>query len=186
MSVLKILNMARIKYSGMFVSGIFGKIYNNISFQGYMKSKEKHMKKLGIDIKGALRYVASDAYFDGHDYSRIHLGEDIVISREVMFLVHDYSLGRAMSACGIKIQEGAKETPHIVDDIEIGDKCFIGARASILPGTKIGYGSIIGACTVVKGNIPEYSIVVGNPCRIIGDVRKWVNKNIENKGRDKR
>ena len=148
-----------------------------------MHAKEKHMKKLGIDIKGHLRYVSSDAYFDGHDYTKIHLGDDIIISREVMFLVHDYSLGRAMSACGIEFEEGSKTTPHTVNDITIGDKCFIGARASILPGTNIGYGSIIGACAVVKGEIPDFSIVVGNPCKIIGDVRVWVKKNAGDKMR---
>lgn len=46
----------------------------------------------------------------------------------------------------------------------------------ILPGTKIGKFCIIGAGSVVKGNIPDYSIVVGNPCKIINDTRKFGEK----------
>ena len=46
----------------------------------------------------------------------------------------------------------------------------------ILPGTKIWKICIIGAGSVVKGNIPDYSIVVGNPCKIINDTRKFWEK----------
>ncbi len=49
----------------------------------------------------------------------------------------------------------------------IEDDVWIGGNATILPGVTIGKGSIIGACSVVAKSIPEYSIVVGNPARII-------------------
>ena len=176
------MNMKRIWYqmkkqvTGLCVGGGIGKIYSIISFNGYMKSKTKHMIALGMQVEMPQRFIASDAYFDGHDYSLIKIYKDVTISREVMFLTHDYSLGRAMSACGISIREGAVETPHFAETISIGESSFIGARASILPGTSIGRGCIIGACAVVKGEIPDYSIVIGNPGKIVGDVREWVEK----------
>lgn len=139
-----------------------------------MKSKTKYMRSLGINIETPQRFISSDAYFDGHDYSLIKIDRDVTISREVMLLTHDYSLGRAMSACGIKISEGAVETPHFARAISVGESTFIGARASILPGSNIGKCCIIGACAVVKGEIPDYSIVVGNPGKIVGDTRQWV------------
>ena len=44
---------------------------------------------------------------------------------------------------------------------------WIGQNSLILPGSKIGDGVIIGASSVVGGEIPPYSIVAGNPARLI-------------------
>jgi len=51
--------------------------------------------------------------------------------------------------------------------IEIGDDSWIGANAVITAGSKIGKHCVIGAGAVVTGIIPDYSIAVGNPARII-------------------
>ncbi|MCD7710451.1 MAG: hypothetical protein LUI04_03750 [Porphyromonadaceae bacterium] len=51
--------------------------------------------------------------------------------------------------------------------MDIGDNCFIGAGAIILPGSRIGDNVIIGAGAVVKGEIPSNSVVIGNPCKIL-------------------
>lgn len=62
------------------------------------------------------------------------------------------------------------------NSVSIGENSFIGARVVILPGTQIGKLCIIGAGAVVKGDIPDYSVVVGNPCRIISDTRQYGEK----------
>jgi acetyltransferase-like isoleucine patch superfamily enzyme len=51
--------------------------------------------------------------------------------------------------------------------IETGVNCAFGAGAVVLADTKIGHGSIIGAGSVVGGTIPPFSVVVGNPARVI-------------------
>jgi len=51
--------------------------------------------------------------------------------------------------------------------ITIEDNVWIGFDAVVKPGTTIGRGSIIGSKSVVSGIIPPYSVVVGNPGRII-------------------
>lgn len=51
--------------------------------------------------------------------------------------------------------------------ITIGDGCWIGGGVIILPGVNIGNGSVIGAGSVVTKDIPENSVAVGNPCRVI-------------------
>ncbi|MDU6482017.1 MAG: acyltransferase [Paeniclostridium sordellii] len=51
--------------------------------------------------------------------------------------------------------------------IDIEDDVWIGARAIILPGVRIGKGSIIAAGSVVTKNVKPYSIVAGNPAKII-------------------
>lgn len=52
--------------------------------------------------------------------------------------------------------------------IIIEDDVWIGSRVIILPGVKIGGGSVIGAGAVVTKNVEPYSIVAGNPAKVIG------------------
>ncbi len=53
----------------------------------------------------------------------------------------------------------------------IGTNVWIGRSCIILPGTTIGDHSVIGAGSVVRGEIPARSIVAGNPGQIVGEVR---------------
>lgn len=59
----------------------------------------------------------------------------------------------------------------------IGNNVFIGADAIILHGVKIGNDVIIGAGALVTKNVPDNSVVVGNPGRVIGSVKDYINKN---------
>lgn len=51
--------------------------------------------------------------------------------------------------------------------VEIGNNVWIGDKASILSGVNIGEGAVIAANAVVTKNVPSYSIVAGNPAKII-------------------
>ncbi|MFR9524307.1 MAG: sugar O-acetyltransferase [Rikenellaceae bacterium] len=56
--------------------------------------------------------------------------------------------------------------------ITIGNNVWIGGGVTVLPGVEIGDNCVIGAGSVVVKSIPENSIAVGNPCRVIGSVPK--------------
>ena len=157
------------------VKGVIGKFYNYTNPSRYMRYYVKYLRKLGININGTPKYISSDAYFDGNDYSKITLGDNVTVSRETMFLTHDYSITTAMSAIGERIERGEGEL-YFSRPITVGDNVFIGARVSLLPGTTIGDNCIIGAGCVVKGKIPTDSIVVGNPAKVIGSVREFAEK----------
>lgn len=60
----------------------------------------------------------------------------------------------------------------IIHGADLGENCLIGMNAVVMDRAKIGAGSIIGALSFVKGDthIPERSLVVGNPARIIKEV----------------
>jgi acetyltransferase-like isoleucine patch superfamily enzyme len=53
-------------------------------------------------------------------------------------------------------------------NIQIGNDVWIGSQCTILSGVKIGNGVVVGAHSLINKDIPDYSIVVGSPARIIG------------------
>ena len=79
----------------------------------------------------------------------------------------------AVSTYPFNIFEGFKaKTPSasnlpLKGDTIIGNDVWIGQNATILPGVHIGDGAIIGANSVVGGDVAPYNIVVGNPAKVI-------------------
>jgi acetyltransferase-like isoleucine patch superfamily enzyme len=51
--------------------------------------------------------------------------------------------------------------------IVIGDNCVIGSHCIILPNTSIGANCIVGAGSVVRGKIPDESVIFGNPAKVV-------------------
>lgn len=64
----------------------------------------------------------------------------------------------------------------VEEPVEIEDYVFIGPRAIILPGVKIGKGAVVGAGAVVTKDVPAFKIVGGVPAKVIGE-RKNKNPN---------
>lgn len=56
---------------------------------------------------------------------------------------------------------------YIVKDVIIEENVWIGADVTILPGVMIGEGAVIGACSCVVKDVPQYAVVGGNPAKII-------------------
>jgi acetyltransferase-like isoleucine patch superfamily enzyme len=67
--------------------------------------------------------------------------------------------------------------------IQVGVNCFFGYDSSVIGNVNIGHGSIIGAKSVVLHDIPPFSIVVGNPAKVIKRFdflsKKWVSSGID-------
>lgn len=92
--------------------------------------------------------------------SPIRIGNDVMIAQRCMIIGGNHGMQRTdipMNSQG-EGRQGA---------IEIGDDVWIGAGTIILSPVTIGRGSVIGAGSVVTKAIPEYSVAVGNPARVI-------------------
>lgn len=55
--------------------------------------------------------------------------------------------------------------------VKIAAFTFVGPHVTIMPDTKIGKGSLVSAYAYVKGEFPDFSIIAGNPAKVIGDTR---------------
>lgn len=55
---------------------------------------------------------------------------------------------------------------NTVKSIEIGENAWLAAGVKILKGSKVGNGAVIGANSVVKGEIPDNAIAVGTPAKV--------------------
>jgi acetyltransferase-like isoleucine patch superfamily enzyme len=165
MNILRILNKSSfhmqkemIGLLAYFNSRLYMKCYNNL------------LRRHGFKLNGTPRFIAKSVRFD--DFSRITLGDRLVVSMNVHFLTHDYSYTTAL----ISIGEKPKTDIGILREINIGDNVFIGMNSILLPGTKIGNNVIIGAGSVVRGTVPDYSVVSGNPATVISDIHDFAIK----------
>lgn len=153
------------------------KIVDMITPRAYMKCFVHILRKSGMKINGMPRYISSDAWFD--NFAAITLSERTVISKQCVFLTHDYSPTTAFFTPPTE-SKYTNTDARIDGTITIKENVFVGFRAVILPNTTIGKNSIIGAGSIVKGNIPEGSVVVGNPAKVLCSIDEYKRKCIKN------
>jgi len=90
----------------------------------------------------------------------ISIGRDVMMGRDVTIMTVNHNFDRIdipMNQQGFKIEK----------PIVIGDDVWISDRVIILPGVKVGSHSIIAAGAIVTKEVPPYSIVGGNPAKVI-------------------
>jgi acetyltransferase-like isoleucine patch superfamily enzyme len=92
---------------------------------------------------------------------KVTIGRDCLIAPGVR--IADYN-GHPLRP-GLK-RAGAPTPPDEVEPVTIGDNVWIGENAFVQKGVHIGKDSIVGANSVVTKNVPEGTIVVGNPARV--------------------
>lgn len=98
--------------------------------------------------------IGDNAFLDGRD--KLIIGDYVDIASSVMVYNSEHDIN--------------SEDFHAIEaPVEIGDFCFIGPRAIILPGVKIGKGAVVAAGAVVTKNIEDLMIVGGVPAQPIGE-----------------
>ena len=90
---------------------------------------------------------------------KLKIGDDVTVSGNVLITNCDHSYEKV----GVHILE----QELIGKKTAIGDGCFIGYGAVIQAGTILGKQCVVGANAVVRGNFPDYSVIVGAPARIV-------------------
>ncbi len=128
--------------------------YNSVEYQ------RSRGAKIGEDV------ILIDSRIDDQFQYLLSIGNHVTITGATI-LTHDASTKRSLgfTKCG---------------RVDIGDDVFIGIGAIILPNTQIGSKVIIGAGTVVGRNIPDNSVVIGNPCKIVSSYDDYISRMKEN------
>ncbi len=98
----------------------------------------------------------------GPGHGRIAIGDDALFGPDVL-----------VTAAGYRFNDGHPVTDQAMDeaDVVLGNDVWIGAKCVILPGARIGDGAIVGAGSVVRGEIPAMSVAVGVPARVVATRR---------------
>jgi acetyltransferase-like isoleucine patch superfamily enzyme len=93
----------------------------------------------------------------------IVIEDDVIVSAFTTIIDsdHTFSAGRP----------NVMHNPMETSPIRVGAGTWIGERVAVLRGSDIGRCCIIGANSVVRGQIPDYSIAVGAPARVVGSTR---------------
>lgn len=128
-------------------------IHLNVYIEGINPLK----KRLVI---GKTTSVGRNSYLDTR--GTIIIGDNVSISPDVKIITGQHDLN-------------SNDFKYISSPVEIDDYVWIGSGAIILPGVRLGKGSVVAAGSVVTKNVENYSVVGGNPAKIL----KKRNQNLE-------
>jgi len=126
----------------------------NILNRGSLYANENGLIKIGDGTS-----ININVSINASQNGKIVIGKNVMIAPNVVLRSSNHNFKDL--SIPMKLQG------HSGGEIIICDDVWIGANATILPNVSIGKGSIIGAGAVVTKNIPDYSICVGVPAKVI-------------------
>lgn len=99
-------------------------------------------------------------------YCRIGTLGHTRIGKKVLLAAYCYLVGggHETGRTDIPIQDQPNST---LGGVEIGDGCWLGARVTVMDGVRVGHDTIVGAHAVVREDLPEFSVAVGMPARVV-------------------
>lgn len=143
---------------------------------------EQRIKRLKLGLYGKHvqlmwpTVISNPSHVFLHDYTRIHR-QSIIYNYTGKFIMKEYSAasiellvvtGNHRSTVGVPhYMLGLSHINDKETDIIVEEDVWIGARVTLLAGTHIGRGAVIGASSLVNKEVPPYAVAVGSPVRIV-------------------
>jgi len=182
------------RFRKQFFGKLFAFLYYEPVFKTYCKECGKQLRLIGgiplilgdltikigtrVIIHGVTTFAAGKVYKETilEIGSNTHLGHQVDISVGSKVIIGDHvMISNRVSLVGYDFhpvdpdKRRKREAPgeEAADDIILEDNVWIGMNCIILKGTRIGENSIIGAGSLVKGDIPANCIAVGSPAKVV-------------------
>lgn len=115
----------------------------------------------------------------------VKIGKGVQIGAFVGIFTHSSHVAIRLHGADFMKIDASERLGYVRAPVQIGDYSFVAASSIIMPGTIIGKGCVVGAGSIVKGVIPDFSIVAGNPGKVIGNVDDFDRSYIDEIGIDK-
>ncbi len=121
-----------------------------------------HDVQLHLRDRGAVIEIGEGTFVNHRTelvaHQHVRLGRDCLLAWDVLVLDSDSH----------SVDGGPRSAP-----VTIGDRVWIGCRATVLKGVTIGDGAVVAACSVVTGDVPAGALVAGNPARVVREGVTW-------------
>lgn len=129
----------------------------------------KFLRKKGVRIGKYTKFFdVRNTHIDITRPWLIEIGDNVQITRGVTLLTHGYDWSVLKGKYGKVLGSSGK--------IKIGNNVFIGMNTTILKGVNIGNNVIIGANSLVNKDVPDNSVIAGNPSKIITNISDYLIK----------
>lgn len=145
---------------------MIGKIFKSIYKHVYARlNHEGYAKYIGVNVGERLHIYGNPYSMFGTEPWCITLGENVHITRDVLFVTHDG---------GTLLFRDRFPDLEITAPIVLKDNVYIGVRSIILPGVTIGNNCIIAAGSIVSKDVPDNSIYGGVPAKFIKSTDEYL------------
>lgn len=126
-------------------------------------------KVLGVHFLEGCKFIGNPISIFGSEPWAITIGSHVEITNGVQIITHDGALWTLRDRPDY-------QNADIIKKVIIGNNVFIGVNCVILAGVTIGNNVIIGAGTIVNKDIPDNSVAVGCPVKVVKSIEDYESK----------
>jgi|ERR1035438_2972962 acetyltransferase-like isoleucine patch superfamily enzyme len=127
----------------------------------------RYFRSRGVEIGEGVEIFGANLFTFGSEPYLVSIGSQVTISHNVDFITHDG---------GLRIARDEYPNAYLYGRIQVADQCFLGAHCILLPGAKIGAGSVIGSGSIVTGEIPSGVVAIGVPAKPVKSVEEYIQE----------
>lgn len=142
-----------------------------------LRREDSHQRRID-DLRARGVRIGSGCWIHSSSFSTepwlVEIGDRVGIAGGVHFVTHEG---------GAWLLRERHPNLQVFGRVRVGNDSVIGMNAILLPGTTIGSGCIVGAGAVVKGDVPDGMVIVGNPARVIGSTEDHLRRLVESPDR---
>ncbi len=129
------------------------------------KNRERIWKLTGCNM-GKRVCIGLDVYYDVGNANLITIEDDVWVTSRSLILCHKRDMTKYYK------NEPYKGLPYIKAPVVLKKGCCVSMGAMIMPGVTVGEGAIVGAYSLVTKDVPAWTVVAGNPAKVIHHIKE--------------